>query len=97
MTENEAIKVLEEIEKHVKIITIDGEPTLCYTTDMVKAFETAIKALEEIKQYRAIYTIEEFKALKDAEEQGLLLRLPVVENTMLKDRVFICPNCEIIL
>ena len=40
---------------------------------------------------------EKAKEYEDAEEQGFLLRLPVAENTMLKDRVFICPNCEIIL
>ena len=40
--------------------------------------------------------LEKLAEYEDAEEQGLLLRLPVAENTMLKDRVFICPNCEII-
>lgn len=122
MTENESIKVLEETEKHVKIITIDGEPTVCYTTDMVKAFETAIQALEEIQRYRAIGTpegyenaikaytetyilmkeyksklqdfeaigtTEEFKALKDAEKQGLILKLPVAEGT----NVFCIGSC----
>ena len=65
MTENEAIKVLEETEKHIKILTIDGEPTICYSSDMVKAFEMAIQALEEIQQYRAIGTVEDIQTMKD--------------------------------
>lgn len=52
MTENEAIKQLQ--------VGYLGD-----TEDLVQAKHIAIKALEEIQQYRAIGTIEEFKALKE--------------------------------
>ena len=51
MTENEAIKQLQ--------VGYLGD-----TEDLVQAKHIAIKALEEIKQYRAIGTLEEFKAYK---------------------------------
>ena len=56
MTENEAIKVFNEPSKHIRKFSVDGEETICYSTDLVKAFEIAIQALEEIQQYRAIGT-----------------------------------------
>lgn len=65
MTENEAIKVLEKPTKHIKISILDGEESICYSSDMVKAFETAIHALSEIQEYRAIGTVEEIQSMKD--------------------------------
>ena len=56
MTENEAIKIL----KRDLAIQIENKAL----PDGIKAIETAIHALEEVKSYR------------DAEKQGLLLRLP---------------------
>lgn len=78
MTENEAINVLEKPSKHIHMVhkTKNEMEFYTFSYDLVKAFEKAIKALEEIQQYRAIGTVEEFKALKDAEEQGLLHKLP---------------------
>ena len=55
MTENEAIK---QIKEHLDIAGC--EDLMCET----EALELAIQALEEVQQYRAIGTIEEFKALK---------------------------------
>lgn len=61
MTENEAIKVIND--KYETFFALS-------TTNVFDiAMATAIKALEEIKQYRAIGTIEEFKALKEKEER----------------------------
>lgn len=53
MTENEAIKCLE---KQIKI-----QPC----GNVALALEISMKAIEEIQQYRAIGTIDEFKALKE--------------------------------
>lgn len=47
MTEQEAIKVLEEKGKHIEMIKIDGKDTLCYRAILVEAFEVAHKALEK--------------------------------------------------
>lgn len=60
MTENEAIKELKYIKRRCDD---EGRYKDC------AALEKAIKALEEIQQYRAIGTIEEFKALKEKEER----------------------------
>ena len=35
----------------------------------------------KVQKFEAIGTIEEFKALKDAEKQGLILKLPISEGT----------------
>lgn len=67
MTENEAIEVLEKPSKHIRMVHEIKNEMQFYTfsSDLVKAFEMAIKALEELQQYRAIGTIDEFKALKE--------------------------------
>ena len=56
MTENEAIKVIND-----KYETFFALST---TNDFDIAMATAIKTLEEIQQYRAIGTVDEFKAYK---------------------------------
>ncbi len=63
MTENKAIEVLKNTESNIKIITLDRKPTVCFSSDMVKAFEVAIKALEEVQKYKELGTVEELKAL----------------------------------
>lgn len=55
MTENEAIEELKLI-KHTRIFIPSDE-----------VWEMAIQALEEIQQYRAIGTMDEFKDLKENE------------------------------
>ena len=60
MTENEAIKILK------RDLAIQTENKAL--PDGIKAIETAIQALEEIQQYRAIGTVEEVKELKDYKE-----------------------------
>lgn len=54
MTENEAIKVLKDEHS--------------YGYELNKACLIAIKALEEVQQYRAIGTMEEVRMLKDYKE-----------------------------
>lgn len=58
MTENEAIKIIND-----KYETFFALST---TNDFDMAMATAIKALEEIQQYRAIGTIKQFEWCKDA-------------------------------
>ena len=62
MTENEAIKVMKWYSEEEY-----GEGLVSESHRM------AIQALEEIQQYRAIGTIEEFKALKEKNEPKRLL------------------------
>lgn len=58
MTESEAIKKVKEFGLYHAIGDL---PNSMLT---VKAFEMAIKALEEIRQYRAIGTVEEVKRMQ---------------------------------
>ena len=80
MTENEAIKELVDYVAEYDKLTI--------------SFETVTlsrKALEEIQQYRAIGTIEEFKALKEKETPKKL----IVKGVMgfQGEETYCCPNC----
>ena len=75
MTENESIKIL----KRDLAIQIENKAL----PDGIKAIETAIQALEEIQQYRAIGTVEEFKALKERDVPKKPIRID--ECT--------CPSC----
>ena len=64
MTENEALFRIKDLEYECMNSTIH------YFTDKdIPMLHIAIKALEEIQQYRAIGTVEEFKALKEKEER----------------------------
>lgn len=62
MTENEAIKKLNMLDEALNFQRADADESSC-------ALQMAIQALEEIRQYRAIGTVEEFKALKEKTEQ----------------------------
>lgn len=61
MTENEAIKNINALNA----VCWDKD---FYDEEFAKAMAKAVKALHEIQQYRAIGTIEDFKALKEKAE-----------------------------
>lgn len=88
MTENEAIEYIKNMafmcEKHEKC-----EYGNQCTTKCLKATKMAIKSLEEIQQYRAIGTIEEFKALK---EKNTPKKIKYECYCGFKDSI--CPVCE---
>ena len=78
MTENEAIKVIND--KYETFFALS-------TTNVFDiAMATAIQALEEIQQYRAIGTIEEVKVLKEKSEP----KKPIIHG--LGQRY--CPICK---
>ena len=71
MTENEAIERLKCMRLFLEISDKQNENK--FLEDDYIANKIAIQALKEIQQYRAIGTIEEFKALKEksvAKKQG---------------------------
>ena len=78
MTEQEAVEMLDSFYE---------------MDEMYAAAQIAIKALEEIKQYRAIGTIEEFKALKEKSEPK------EIEEHNFQDEVphYLCPSCRSIV
>ena len=69
-------------------------------TEMVEAVKAAIQALEEIQQYRAIGTVEEFKALKEKNEPKKIIDIKKSEcpediEYFGSDELFgKCPHCE---
>lgn len=104
MTENEAYKfigqaviesgrILEElqsIKSEAERVGKVGE-YYAHLNNCVKEIEAcrvAMKALEEIKQYRAIGTVEEFKELKEKSEPTK----PIHHG--LREYKVICPHCN---
>lgn len=61
MNENEAIEVLKDFDKQVTA-KADGA---YQSTIGEKACDVAIKALEEVQQYRALGTVEDLKTMKE--------------------------------
>lgn len=80
MTENRAVELLEYTK------TFDEFKGTAHNV----AFDMAIQALEEIQQYRAIGTIEEFKALKEKNTP-----MELAEHNF-QDEVhhYLCPSCR---
>ncbi|MDE7331230.1 MAG: hypothetical protein K2O16_03165 [Lachnospiraceae bacterium] len=60
---------------------IKVEETAERYVDRHKAFDLAIKALEEIQQYREIGTVEELKKLKESNLSGLELAMIAATQT----------------
>ena len=85
MTKSEAIKILKKPIEHIKIYDDD----FVFSSNFVKAYEIAIKALEENQQYETIGTVEEFKALK---EKSVTKKIVYVPSTVIK--IPHCPNCN---
>ena len=82
MAENEAIKNIQYRIYTAGSIVGNGNNGTAY-----EDLEMAIQALEEIQQYRAIGTIEEFKALKEKN----LVKKPIWYGH------HFCPNCDSIV
>jgi hypothetical protein len=98
MTEIEAIERLQCMRLFMGIEDKRNESK--FLEDDYVANKMAIKALEEIQQYRAIGTIEEFKALKEKNEPKKLTPIDyekyigIVENAKFLRGACWCPNCK---
>lgn len=94
MTENEAIKRVEEFGLYHAIRDL---PNSVLT---VKAFEMAIKALEEIQQYRAIGTVEQCREAMERQRAKKPTPIDyekyigVVNNAECLRGAYWCPNCK---
>lgn len=91
MTENEAIEVLKDFGKQVSV-KADGA---YQSTIGEKACNVAIKALEEIQQYREIGTVEECRAAMEKQKAKKPMH---VTNSYFglqkhKEHVGYCPDC----
>ena len=86
MTENEAKGWLIELK--------DCEETqeFYYADCIIETLDIAIQALEEIQQYRAIATVEEFKTLKEKNEPEKPLLVPTDDTCLYQE--YRCPSCN---
>ncbi len=80
MTENEAIDELNTSIDLAKMCTENLE-----RKREVQGYETAIKALEEIQQYRAIGTVEQ---CREAVEKQTAISREIIEGK------YFCPKCH---
>ena len=81
MTENEAKEIVKKLRNKAELFKNSG-----FAVDgIVKSFEDSANAIEtlseEIQQYRAIGTVEEFKALK-VENEELHCEIQAINATM---------------
>lgn len=100
MTENEAIKELKmQIETAERMVSYNAafEPKHdnSVLASKIKTAEMAIKALEEIQQYRAIGTVEECREAREKQRA----KIPGYEGDGYSDGemvydTWICPNCS---
>lgn len=86
MTENEAIK---ELNERIELIEKDYKKE---AREYKEVLETAVKALTEIKQYRAIGTIEEYR---EARERQKTVKNPIARNEQRKIYMCQCGNTRI--
>lgn len=85
MTENEAMEVLETIyEKYVRDCNSEDE----YMKQNF-AISEAVKALSEIRQYRAIGAVEECRKARERQ----IPKKPTLYGDF-EDGKLLCPNCE---
>lgn len=99
MTENEAILIMDGSTRddHLYMYDAEDRPYL-----IARAENIALNALKEIQAYRAIGTVEEFKALKEKNEP----KKPEYVDTRFRnhgrhigdgaslDKCYKCPNCN---
>ena len=76
MTENEIKNTKEWFEDFIETYALSNQETI--------EFKKAVACLEELQQYRAIGTVEEFKALKEKS---------VAKKPIDKELYIECPSC----
>ena len=101
MTENEikAIKWIKNVRDDA-VVTLDhiekNEPNvspMLYAGRREKA-ETIIKGFEELETYRAIGTVEEFKALKEKSTKKKPIKIVKTMNVFKEWGKYECPCCK---
>lgn len=83
MTENEAIEMLDNIQVDTR--------DLKHALKCCDLIETAIKALEEVQDYRKIGTVEE---VREAVEKTKAKKPIVHKNTF--SNAYTCPTCNLL-
>lgn len=99
MTESEAVEKLKNMRLFMQII--DKNSKHKFAEDDYKTNEMAIKALEEVQQYRAIGTLEECRTARkkqipkkpDFTEDKEFALCPCCNGNGLADKQEYCDNC----
>lgn len=97
MAEKEAIEIIQN-EKRCVLKNIAGCDRKCADCNLVMddnkicdGYDTAIKALEEIQQYREIGTVEECRAAMEKQ----VPKKPVKRSFIIPyEGIDVCPNCK---
>lgn len=90
MTENEAIKELETSIDLAKMCTQNYE-----RKNEIQGYEMAIKALEEVQQYRVLGTIEELTAKNEELKRWHTDRIAEnIKNSFANTSTLCCHNCD---
>lgn len=84
MTENEAKLILEEIKQL-------GDTMYDYSGNYMKALDIAIKALEEVQEYRKLGTVEE---VGEAVEKTKPMN-PEITDVSTGTKYMKCPKCKL--
>ena len=86
-----AIQALEDMQKLKEL----GE---CYIIPKNGTFEingiNVHTAVKELEQYRAIGTVDEFKALKEKNEPKKAIKNNPIINDFWSEESMLCPNCH---
>ena len=89
MTENEIREKIKDLKRKSDIFENSGYATVGISSSFKKSAEVIEILLNEIQQYRAIGTIDEFKALKEKSEP----KKPEVDEFDYGEG-FVCGECE---
>lgn len=85
MTKNEAIKICNTMIFAASLSNPQGTPLNMTKEELTEAMGMAIKALEEVQQYRQIGTVEE---CREAMEKQTAISREIIEGK------YFCPKCH---
>lgn len=93
MTENEIKEEIKELHRKAKIFENSGYATAGISFTFKKSARIIHDLLTEIQQYRAIGTVEDFKALKEKSVAKKPVYAPTDDSCLYSE--YVCPNCHI--
>ena len=94
MTESKAIEWIKELKGSEEILEF------YYSESFIKACDAAIKALEEVQQYRKIGTAEECRTAREKQIPkkptpiDYEKYIDIIDNAKFLRGAFWCPNCR---
>lgn len=94
MTENEAIKILRKDSCYECAQGTDSPVNCeCWECRVAEATRAAIKALEEVQQYRKIGTVEECREAMEKQKPEKTIYTGISAGILGKKKYYKCPRC----